>query len=233
MRPLLAFLLLASSCFGQIKLTQETSQTWVGFQNPQIVNGVVIAGPDSKPTLSNTTMTIKVETAVEYKFAQLKATRLPTLERITLEQVEGGWRFKPSAPAGLYAVEYLAFDPTHGIASEEIQVEIKPEKPEPIRPEPIPGNEFSEVVEKAIAELRSGYGQAFRQVADGIDRREILLDSRYHSFLLPLTTQARVTALTGVDQLLQNKLPRNGVNLLPEAAGFSRSLADAFDGGRQ
>jgi hypothetical protein len=137
MRPLIVFLLLASSAFGQIKLSQEISQTWVGFESPQVVNGVVIAGSNSKPTLANTTTTIRVETAVEYKFSQLKATRLPSLEKISLERIEDGWRFKPSAPAGMYAVEYLAFDPEKGIASEEITVELKPVSPEPITPAPV------------------------------------------------------------------------------------------------
>jgi len=232
MRPLAAFLLLCSVACGQVKLTPEVAQSWTGFDNPRVVNGVVIAGPNSHPVLAESTMTIRVESTVEYKFHQVKATRIPSLERITLVKTDGGYQFQPSAPAGIYAVEYLAFDPEHGIASDEIKVELSRSAPEPIRPEPLPVNEFSAIVEKAIADLRRGYGAAFRSAGQGVERREILLDSRVQSFLSPLTTTARTEALKPIDALLNKQLPRDGQNLKPEAAEFLRSIGNAFDGGQ-
>lgn len=232
---LLIWLALCSVTLGQIKLSQEVTQSWVGFQNPKIVDGVIVAGVNSKPTLSSTSTTIKVETAVPYKFSQVKAVRLPSLERVTLEQIEGGYRFKPSAPAGLYAVEYLAFDPEKGIASEEITVELKaiePIKPDDVvKPEPIPADEVERVVFSAINEMRKGYGSAFKAAATAIERREITVDAKLQSFLEPLTRTARTNAMAGIDGLIQAKLPRDVDKLRPEAAAFVQSIGIAFEKG--
>jgi hypothetical protein len=228
----LIWLALCSVSLGQIKLTQEVTQNWVGFQNPRIVDGVIVAGVNSKPTLSSTSTTIKVETAVPYKFSQVKAVRLPSLERITLEQIDGGYRFKPSAPAGLYAIEYLAFDPEKGIASEEITVEIKPiEQVDPIKPEPIANDEVERIVFASINELRKGYGTAFRAAATAIERRDITVDAKLQSFLEPLTRTARTNAMAGIDNLIQAKLPRDVDKLRPESAKFIESIGLAFEKG--
>lgn len=128
--------LLTAPCFGQIKLTEEKIQTWTGFENPIVVNGTITAGPNSKPVLSSITTTIKVETAIDYKFTQMKGRKIPGLTRITLEATDFGYQFKPGTPPGTYQLEYLAFDPEKGIASEEITVELKEIGPTPTPPLP-------------------------------------------------------------------------------------------------
>lgn len=228
-RFVLIWLALCSVGFGQIKLSQEVTQSWVGFQSPKIVDGVIVAGVNSKPTLASTTMTIRVETAVPYKFSQVKAVRLPSLEKVTLEQIDGGYRFKPSAPAGLYAIEYLAFDPEKGIASEEITVELKPVETQPI--EVIPTDETERIVFNAIHELKKGYGSAFKAAAGAIDRKEITVDAKLQSFLEPLTKAARTNAMAGIDGLIETKIPRTVDKLKPEAAKFIESIGLAFEKG--
>lgn len=160
--------MLRSICFGlllcipccdlqaQIKLGESKLQTWTGFENAQVVNGKVISGPSSKPTLESISTTITVETALPYKFSQVKAQRLPTLEKITLEPVNGGYRFKPGTPAGTYRVEYLAFDPDRGIASEEIEVVLDAAGPLPVDPITPDMPQLSREARKAMAEFVRG-----------------------------------------------------------------------------
>lgn len=130
-----SFLLLAAPCYGQIKLTEEKIQTWTGFENPVVVNGTITAGPNSKPVLSSVTTTIKVESAIDYKFTQMKGRKIPELTVITLDETDHGYQFKTGTPPGKYQLEYLAFDPEKGIASAEIAVDLSLPSP-PIPPLP-------------------------------------------------------------------------------------------------
>lgn len=172
---LLTILLLCVPCCdlqAQIKLSESKLQTWSGFENPAIVNGRVVSGPASKPKLESVETTISVETAVRYKFAQVKALRLPTLEKITLEPTADGtgFRFRQGTPDGTYRIEYLAFDPDKGIASEEITVVLEsggqlPVVPDPITPD-IPN--LSKEARKAMASFVAGMASDMQSVSKEI-----------------------------------------------------------------
>lgn len=230
-------LLLACGCpqssgWAQIVITESKVAHWTGFENAAVVNGVVVAGVSSKPKLDHVDTTIVVKTAIEYKFGQLKARKLPDYEQVTLDLVDKlTYRFKPSAPEGKYKLEYIAFDPEKGIASDEttITLERTTPDPEPIKPDPT--NDTERIVENSIFELRKGYGSSFRRTADAVSAGQIETDLKLQQFMLPLTKSAREQALTGIDGLLQDKLPRDQNKLKPEAAGFLREIAAAFERG--
>lgn len=221
------------SLHAQIKLSESKLQTWSGFENPQVVGGKITSGPASKPKLESVETTISVETAVRYKFAQVKALRLPTLEKMTLEPTAdgSGFRFRQGTPDGTYRIEYLAFDPDKGIASEEITVVLESGGQLPVVPDPITGNEIDKLVAKAMIDLRLGYASSFAASADAITSGQIKIDNKLQEFLKPLTTKARLDAFAPIDGHLQDKLPRDIDKLRPEAAAFMRELSIAFGKG--
>jgi len=133
-RFLLAFALLCSPCFAQIKLSEQKTQSWVGFDNPTVANGIVYSGPRSKPVLASTQSLIVVD-YTGYDFLTLWAERIPTLERATLEQVSGGYWFPSTATAGKYRVLAIATAPAKAPAVESLVVDVA------IGPQPDPGPE--------------------------------------------------------------------------------------------
>jgi hypothetical protein len=219
---------LTSVSLGQIKLVEQNLQTWVGFESPQIVNGVVVAGPNSKPILASTSQTILVKSQVEYKSISLLVQKLPTLERIEIDAIEGGYRFKPGTSEGLYNIVILASDPGTGLDTLTVLHKPSVGPIDPVKPEP-PTDEVERVVFNSMLELRKGYGSAFRAAASAIERREVTVDAKLQSFLEPLTRSARTNAMTGVDGLIQAKLPRDVDKLKPEAARFIESIGLAFE----
>jgi hypothetical protein len=144
-----AFLLLCSSCFAQLKVSEEKTQVWVGFESPRVQNGLVLAGTSSKPSLAETKTLIRVEKSVDYKFTEVECERIPSLEYVELKEIEGGYTFPPETPSGTYRIAVRCFDP--GIVSKRITVilgptpapepEPKPDDPKPPpTPAPIPGD---------------------------------------------------------------------------------------------
>lgn len=217
---------LCSQACGQIKLTQEVTQTWVGFENPTIVNGAVVSGSNSRPTLASTAMTIKVETAVAYKFSQVSARRIPTLEKITLEVIDGGYRFKPSAPAGTYSIEYLAFDPDRGIASEEITVELKPLAPvDPIIPDlgGLPAD-----ARKAVVALVQGMGADMANLGDGVKTGRLKTAEDVKAASVPQDTVTRNAFKEAMRSLMEPRLGNDPGKLVPQAEQVFRDIATGF-----
>lgn len=236
-----AWLLLCSVGFGQIKLVESKTETWAGLKNAVLNDdGTITTGPDSKPILTAKSVRYSFETAIPYKFSQLKAKRLPTGERVTLDQEPGKetYWFRSGATEGKYELSYTVFDPEKGIDSDEWIVEYKPISaplPGPVDPpkpdDPIPTDEVERAVFNAMLEMRKGYGSAFRSAAAAIERREITVDAKLQSFLEPLTRTARTNAMAGIDGLIQTKLPRTVDKLKPEAAAFVNSIGLAFEKG--
>lgn len=137
--------LLSSETQAQIKLSEVKTQTWVGFENPSVQNGVVIAGMASKPSLSSTNYVIVLEKAVEYKWTEIEAESTPDLEVIELEEVsvsplKSELRFPQTAKPGKYRVVVRCSDPVNGPASKRLSVTlgVKPDDPTPTPPTPTP-----------------------------------------------------------------------------------------------
>jgi hypothetical protein len=241
MRFAVAWLLLCSVSLGQIKLVESKTETWAGLKNAVLNDdGTITTGPDSKPILTAKSVRFSFETAVAYKFKQLKAKRLSTGEKVSMEQEkdkETYW-FRAGAPEGKYELEYTVFDPEKGIDSDEWIIDYKPivapvpGPVDPIKPDDvIPTDEVERIVFNAMLEMRKGYGSAFRSAAAAIERREITVDAKLYSYLEPLTRNARTNAMAGIDGLIQTKLPRDVDKLKPEAAKFIESIGLAFEKG--
>ena len=141
-RIALVWVLLCSSAFSQIKLSEQKTQSWVGFDNPTVANGIVYSGPRSKPVLAGTQSLIVVD-YTGYEFLTMWAERVPTLERVTLEQVTGGYWFPSTAMAGKYRVLAIATATGKAPSIESLVVEVggvDPPKPDPDPPKPDPND---------------------------------------------------------------------------------------------
>ena len=235
-----AWLLLCSVSLGQIKLVESKTETWAGLKNAVLNDdGTITTGPDSKPILTAKSVRYSFETAIPYKFSQLKAKRLPTGERVTLEQEPGKetYWFRSGATEGKYELSYTVFDPEKGIDSDEWIVDYKPivapvpGPVDPVNPEPVPTNEVELAVSKALLDIRRGYGAAFKQAATAIETKQITLDAQLQGYMEPITKAARTKALLHVDELIQQKIPRNVDKLKPEAAAFINAIGLAFEKG--
>lgn len=130
------FLLTASSCFAQIKLFEQKTESWGGFNAPTTANGIVYSGPGSKPVLIGTQSVIVCDYA-NYEFLTTYAERIPTLERVALETVSGGYWFPQTAKAGTYRVLAIATANGKAPAIESLVVILGTPKPEP-DPDPDP-----------------------------------------------------------------------------------------------
>lgn len=231
----LAMLLCVPCCSinAQIKLSESKLQTWAGFENAQIVNGKVVSGPSSKPKLESVETTIAVETAVRYKFAQVKALRLPTLDKINLEPTAdgAGFRFRPGTPDGTYRVEYLAFDPDKGIASEEITIVLSSVSPSPVVPDPITPDmpSLSKESRKAMIEFVQGMASDMDAVAKeiGDGKLKTVLDVSGYNVKRDIDTRNtfKKSMATILAQRLGNAdLPPDGSKIFAEVANGFRSV---------
>lgn len=212
---------------------KEVQQAYWTFPNAQIVGGQVVAPIDAKPKLDRVETTVNVEMVVAYKFGKLKARRLPSYEVVTLDEIgKGVYKFKPSAPEGQYFLEYSAYDPDKGLDSGEATITLEKSGPSP-EPEPLPTptNDIERIVNNAMLEMRRNYGSAFKRTSEAIAAGQLQTDGDLVKFMNPLTKAAREQAVAGIDGLLQDKLPRDQNKLKPEAAGFFRDIATAFERG--
>lgn len=240
-RSALIWLALCSISLGQIKLVESKTETWAGLKNAVLNDdGTITTGPDSKPILTAKSVRYSFETAIPYKFKQLKVKRLATGEKVSLEQEKDKevYTFRAGASEGKYEFVYTVFDPEKGIDSDEWVIDYKPivapvpGPVDPVKPDDVvPTDEVERVVFNAVNELRKGYGKAFRMAGSAIERREITVDSKLQTYLEPLTKTARTSAMAGVDSLIQNKIPRDVDKLRPEAAKFMDSIGLAFEKG--
>jgi hypothetical protein len=135
---LLIGLMLTSITSAQVRLTEQVTQTWDGFESARVENGKVLAGPLSKPVLTSTDSKIVVVYEVPFKFSYIEAEKIPTLETVALEEVPGGYWFPANSPPGKYRVTLICSDPENGLAIKKLTVVVGgvPPKPDPDNPEP-------------------------------------------------------------------------------------------------
>jgi hypothetical protein len=214
---------------------KEVQQAFWTFPGAEIVSGQVVVPVDVRPKLDRVETTVRVESVVEFKFGKLTARRLPSFERVTLDEVSKGvYKFKPSAPEGTYLLEYSAYDPEKGLDSSEATITLARGpaiEVDPIGPLPTPSNDIERIVNNAMLEMRRNYGNAFKRTSEAISAGQLDTDDKLVKFMNPLTKAAREQAVAGIDGLLQDKIPRDGSKLKPEAAGFFRDIALAFEKG--
>lgn len=237
LRYLLLLVLSLVPCCGQlahaqIKLAETKIQTYVGFENPRVVNGVLLAGPNSKPMLANVVSLITVEKAVEYKYFEVEAERIPSLETADLEEVEGGYRFKEGTPPGTYRVTARGFDPERGMANKRLTVEVTP-APTPGPVDPIPDNTLSAVSKEsreALKVLVGGMAANFDTLAaeTKAGKFKTVLEAGARSDALDLS--ARGVFKQAMAKVMQPKL---GSDVLPgDAAQTFTDIAIGFKGVR-
>lgn len=132
-RPLIAFLLLASTAFGQIDISWTTQKSVTGLVNPRTVGTRILVADESNPVASRVVI-VKVVTAA--KFVKLSA-RKSLFEFADLEKLsDNEWLI--TAP-GKYLVEAVTFDPATGIDERRIEITFgEPEPVPPPKPDPIP-----------------------------------------------------------------------------------------------
>lgn len=217
---MLSVVCMLSSCcqlaVAQIKLAEVKLNTYIGFENPRIVDGVVVAGPNSKPSLASSVSLITVDKPDSYKFGEIEAERIPTFELIELEAVDGGYRFPGDTPPGTYRVTCRAFDPERGPSTKRITVEVGGSKPvDPFVP-PDPG----------LPQLSKDVRAAFVAYAQncGADYERLAAETKAGRFLRVMDASAAANAY---DQQTRDTLkramatimaPRLGVDALPPDA---------------
>lgn len=150
MRPLIAFLFLASTAFGQIDISWTTQKSVTGLVNPRTVGTRILVADESNPVASRVAI-VKVVTAA--KFVKLSA-RKSLFEFADLEKLsDNEWLI--TAP-GKYLVEAVTFDPATGIDERRIEITFgepePPPKPDPVpppKPNPVPEDEFGNIGQRA------------------------------------------------------------------------------------
>jgi hypothetical protein len=216
-------LVVAELASAQVKITESRLAYWTGFENPQIVNGAVVASVSSRPRIDHVETTINVETVVPYKFSQMKARRIPDLQRVSLDEVSPNvYRFKSGTPAGKYVVEFSAFDPERGIASEETLIELTDD-----RVEPFPVDELSVLsreARKAMAEYVNAMAHDMDLLAAGVKDFKTVEDASKASNTLDAATRS------AFKQAMANVMaPRLGTGQLPgDAAAIFREIGSGF-----
>lgn len=144
MRPLIAFLLLASTAFGQIDISWTTQKSVTGLVNPRTVGTRILVADESNPVASRVAI-VKVVTSA--KFVNLSA-RKSLFEFADLEKLsDNEWLI--TAP-GKYLVEAVTFDPEKGIDERRIEITFgEPEPVPPPKPNPVPEDEFGNIGQRA------------------------------------------------------------------------------------
>ncbi len=137
MRSIIIFLLLCSSCFGQIDMTYIKAKSLIGVTSPKVVGDRILVGEDSRPSVATVAIiTVKSDA----KFVRLVA-RKSIFEKGSLEKIsDTEWLLSGS---GRFIVEATSFDPDKGIDENAIEVTLDqapPPGPDP-KPEPEPDPE--------------------------------------------------------------------------------------------
>jgi hypothetical protein len=211
---------------------RESRQAYWSFPNAEIVGGQLVAPVDSRPKLDRVETTIRVETVVEYKFGQLRGRRLPSYERVTLDEVSKGvFKFKHGSPAGQYLLEYNAFDPDKGIASDEITVELKPIEPKPddLLPEPDGLTVTSRESRRVMAEFVAGMARDMDTAATAVTDGKVKTVLELSSFTIPLDVATRNTFKKNMAPVVEPRLgsaalPADAAKTLQEVAAGFRSV---------
>lgn len=221
-------LMLASEAVCQVKITESRLAYWTGFENAQIVNGAVVASLASKPRLDHVETTISVETVVPYKFSQMKARRLPDLQRVSLDEVSPGvWKFRAGTPAGKYVLEYSAFDAERGIASDEAMIELSDDRTDPV---PIDDGSLPVITKearKAMLDYVYAMAQDMDILAASVGEYKTVDDaSKAANILDAHTRQNWKNAINAVmaPRLGTGELPKDAAEVLREISAGYRSI---------
>lgn len=211
---------------GQVKLSQETEQTWVGFDNPRIVNGNVVTGPKSKPTLASSETKIVVAGADEYKWRDVECERIPSLEFVELAEVVGGYTFPKDTPLGQYRIALRLYDPTLQPLSKRLTVDLKPVDPfTPVVPdvEGLPAES-----RKAIVGLVQSMAKDMSLIADGIRSQTIRTTDDVKNINVKQDEAGRKAFKEAMRSIMEPKLGTAVGPLVPEAETVFRNIATGF-----
>lgn len=212
---------------GQVKLSQETEQTWVGFDNPRIVNGNVVTGPKSKPTLASSETKIVVAGADEYKWRDVECERIPSLEFVELAEVAGGYTFPKDTPLGQYRIALRLYDPTLQPLSKRLTVDLKPVDPfTPVVPDV--GQGLPAEARKAIVALAQSMAKDMIVVADGIKAGTIKTTEDVKLLNKKQDENGRTAFKEAMRQIMEPKLGTVVGPLVPEAETVFRNIATGF-----
>lgn len=225
---------MADCCFdqryahAQINIIESKVAYWTGFEEPQIVGGQLVAKVSSKPKLDRVETTIRVDTVVDYKFGQLRARRLPSYERVTLDEVSKNvFKFKAGTPEGKYLLEYNAFDPEKGIASDEATITLErgpvPQPDEPIGPELSP---LATQSRKAMASLVQAMASDMDKAADAVDAGKVTTVLKLAELTVPLDVETRNAFKKAMAGPLEPVLGKD--KLAPGASQALRDVAAGF-----
>jgi hypothetical protein len=92
----------------------------------------------------------------------------------------------------------------------------------------VPTPEDSGVVGKSFDLEMIGYADVFSDASKKVASGELKTDKQFYDEVNPKTGEVRKTARAILDAYFQAKLPRDGVNLKPEAAAFLNDIAEQF-----
>lgn len=227
----LGLMCLLSSCcelaVAQVKLAEVKLQTYIGFENPRIVDGVVVAGPNSKPSLASSVSLITVDKPDSYKFGEIEAERIPTFELVELEAIDGGYRFPNDTQAGTYRVTYRAFDPERGPSTKRITVDVGGSKPvDPF----VPPDPALAGISKDVRQIVVQYAQSM-----GADYERLAVESKAGRYLkvIDASNAANAYDVATRDAFKRSMgaimAPRLGVDNLPaDAAQTFTEIAIGF-----
>jgi hypothetical protein len=212
---------------GQVKLSQETEQTWVGFDNPRIVNGNVVTGPKSKPTLASSETKIVVAGADEYKWRDIECERIPSLEYIELSEVPGGYTFPKDTTAGQYRIALRLYDPTLQPVSKRLTIDLKPLDPfTPVVPDINSG--LAADARKVMVALVQSMAKDMTVIADGIKAGSIRTTDDVKNLNVKQDEAGRNAFKAAMKALMEPKLGTAVGPLVPEAEPVFRNIAIGF-----
>ncbi len=140
--------------------------------------------------------------------------------------------FPPTAKPGTYRIAVKASKPgaaRHAV--KRLNVVIGGAGPAPPDVDVGQRSDIERIVDNAMFEMRRNYSIAFMRTSEAIAAGQLKTDDELVKFMNPITRQAREQALTGIDGLLQDNIPRDGVTLKPESIAFFRDIANAFQRG--
>lgn len=212
---------------GQVKLSQETEQTWVGFDNPRIVNGNVVTGPKSKPTLASSETKIVVAGADEYKWRDIECERIPSLEFIELAEVAGGYTFPKDTPTGQYRIALRLYDPVLQPIAKRLTVDLKPIDPfTPVVPDI--GQGLSADARKVMVGLVQSMAKDMVAIADGIKGGTIRTTDDVKTINVKQDEAGRNAFKASMKALMEPKLGTAVGPLVPEAESVFRNIGIGF-----
>jgi len=218
-----------------IKLEKLDQFVWGGFEGARVVDGKVIAKVTSKPKFESTTSQIILTLGEGYEVDEIIAESDEAyidLDQTPIDDGKVELTFPPDTPEGMYRIEVRAIKEGSRRAVKRLKVKIGGDGPAPPDiDDNKPTNDIERIVDNAMFEVRKGYASVFKQTAEAVGTGRIKTDADLLKFMVPISKTAREQAVAGIDGLIQDKLPRDGVNLKPEAPVFLLQISTAFERG--